>query len=207
MTVPPLLIATTNPGKLGEMRALLSGLGVELTDLSRLGLVLHVEEDGPDYGAIARGKAQAYAAASGLWTIADDTGLEVDALSGRPGVRSARLSTDDRSRREALLRLLARLPRPWTARFRCSAALAGPQGGIALGYGTCEGEIIPKPRGEHGFGYDPLFLVGETGMTMAELPLAEKNRISHRARAVHDLLATLASGALPGSPLSGRAKD
>ena len=198
----PLLIATTNAGKLGELKTLLSGQGVVLTDLRQVDLDLAVVEDGPDYDSIARKKATLYAAASGLWTIADDTGLEVDALGGAPGVRTARLSEDDASRRARLLQLLAAHPRPWTARFRCSVALAGSRGQAAVGRGACEGEIIPQERGDHGFGYDPIFLVAGTPHTMAELPAAEKNRVSHRARAVHDLLAHLGRGALPGAPLS-----
>jgi len=205
--LPPLLIATTNAGKLGELKTLLSGQGVVLTDLRQVDLDLAVVEDGPDYDSIARKKATLYAAASGLWTIADDTGLEVDALGGAPGVRTARLSEDDASRRARLLQLLAPHPRPWTARFRCSVALAGSRGQAAVGRGVCEGEIIPQERGDHGFGYDPIFLVAGTPHTMAELPAAEKNRVSHRARAVHDLLAHLGRGALPGAPLSPLALD
>ena len=191
MPLPPLLIATTNLGKLGELKTLLAGQGVELTYLRQVDLDLAVVEDGPDYDSIARRKATLYAAASGLWTIADDTGLEVDALGGAPGVRTARLSEDDASRRAKLLQLLAAHPRPWTARFRCSVALAGPRGEIAIGRGDCEGEILPEERGDHGFGYDPIFLVAGTHYTMAELPLIEKNRLSHRARAVRALLPEL----------------
>ena len=200
--MPPLLIATTNLGKLGELQILLASRGVVLTDLRQVDLDLAVVEDGPDYDTIARRKATLYAAASGLWTIADDTGLEVDALGGAPGVRTARLSEDDASRRAKLLQLLTAHPRPWTARFRCTVALAGSRGQTAVGRGVCEGEIIPQERGDHGFGYDPIFLVAGTHYTMAELPLIEKNRLSHRARAVHDLLAHLGRGALPGAPLS-----
>jgi len=200
--LPPLLIATTNLGKLSELKALLADQGLELTDLLQLGMDLAVAEDGPDYDSIAHRKATLYAAASGLWTIADDTGLEVDALAGAPGVRSARLSQDDPSRRAELLRLLAAHPRPWTARFRCSVALAGPRGEVALGRGDCGGEIVTQERGDSGFGYDPIFQEAGTQRTLAELPALEKNQISHRARAVHDLLARLARGALPGSPLS-----
>lgn len=189
--MPPLLIATTNLGKLGELKILLAGRGLELTDLRQIDLDLAVVEDGPDYDSIARRKATLYAAASGLWTIADDTGLEVDALGGAPGVRTARLSEDDASRRAKLLQLLAAHPRPWTARFRCSVALAGPRGEVAIGRGDCEGEILPEERGDHGFGYDPIFLVAGTHYTMAELPLIEKNRLSHRARAVRALLPEL----------------
>jgi len=197
---PRLLVASTNPGKLRELSSLLAGLDLEIADLRSLGLALEVPEEGPDYASIARFKAETYARASGLWTLADDTGLEVDALGGAPGLRSARLSGDDVSRRARLLDLLAAHPRPWSARFRCAAALAGPQGEVAVGQGTCEGEIIAEERGQHGFGYDPLFLVAGTGMTMAELPLPQKNLLSHRARAVHDLMARLAERPLPGAP-------
>jgi XTP/dITP diphosphohydrolase len=199
-----LLLATTNPGKRSELILLLAGLPIELTDPIRLGLELEVPEDGPDYAAIATTKATAYARASGLWTIADDTGLEVDALAGAPGLRSARLAKDDSARRQALLALLAPHPRPWTARFRCAVALAAPQGEAVLGHGACDGEILPEARGDHGFGYDPLFLVAGTGQTMAEMLPDAKNRLSHRARAVHDLLERLARNPLPAGPFSPR---
>jgi XTP/dITP diphosphohydrolase len=191
---------------LGELKTLLANRGLHLTDLRQLGLDLTVAEDGPDYNSIAGEKARLYAAASGLWTIADDSGLEVDALAGAPGVRTARLSQDDPSRRAALLKLLAGHPRPWTARFRCAVALAGPAGESAIGRGACEGEVIPQERGQHGFGYDPIFLVDGTTWTMAELPLEQKNQLSHRAHAVHDLLAQLARGSTPDSPLSPPAR-
>ncbi len=192
--MPTLLIATHNPGKRREMEALLRDLGLHLVDLPTLGTENALEETGADYAANARLKAMTYAQASGLWTLADDTGLEVDALSGAPGLHSARLlgpGHSDAERRQALLRLLRPHPRPWTARFRCTVALASPEGRIDLAEGTCPGEIIPEERGEHGFGYDPIFLVAGLGRTMAELPLAEKNQISHRARAVCALLPTL----------------
>ncbi|HSR48987.1 MAG TPA: RdgB/HAM1 family non-canonical purine NTP pyrophosphatase [Anaerolineales bacterium] len=198
-----LLLATTNPGKLAELRALVLGAGAPLTDLAELRLDLTVPEDGDSYAEIALTKAAAYAAASGLWTLADDTGLEVDALNGAPGVRSARLAGDDETRRRKLLARLAPFPRPWAARFRCSIVLASPDGASAVGHGTCEGEIIPEARGEHGFGYDPIFLVTGTRRTMAELRLAEKNVVSHRARAVADLRRALREGALSGAPLTG----
>jgi len=202
--LPTLLIATTNLGKLRELTALLGNLGVELTDLMRLRLDLAVAEDDPDYDSIARKKAMRYASASGLWTVADDTGLEVDALDGAPGVRTARLSGDDRSRRSKLLALLTGHPRPWTARFRCSVALASPAGEALVGRGVCEGEMIPVERGRQGFGYDPIFLVAGTSRTMAELPMGEKNQISHRARAVRELQARLERGELPNSPICPR---
>lgn len=192
--MPTLLLATHNPGKRREMEALLRELNLLLLDLPALGIEHVVAETGADYAANARLKAMAYAQASGLWTLADDTGLEVDALGGAPGLRSARLlgpGHSDAERRQALLRLLRPHPRPWTARFRCAVALASPSGEVDLAEGMCPGEIIPEERGEHGFGYDPIFLVAGLGHTMAELPLAEKNQVSHRARAVHALLPTL----------------
>lgn len=186
-----LLLATTNRGKLAELLDLLARTPARLTDLAQIGLDLEVPEEGQDYGEIALFKAVAYAAASGLWTVADDTGLEVDALHGEPGVRSARLAGGDEARRAALLERLAPYPRPWTARFRCAVALATPRGDSAVALGTCEGEMIPQARGENGFGYDPIFLVAGTGYTMAELPLRQKNRLSHRAHAVEALLPEL----------------
>lgn len=189
-----LLIATRNPGKHREMETLLRDLSLHLVDLSALGIEIALEETGADYSANARLKAMTYAQASGLWTLADDTGLEVDALGGAPGLHSARLlgpGYTDAERRQALLCLLRPHPRPWTARFRCAVALASPEGRVELAEGTCLGEIIPEERGEHGFGYDRIFLVAGLRRTMAELPLAEKNQISHRARAVCALLPTL----------------
>jgi XTP/dITP diphosphohydrolase len=179
-----LLLATTNPGKLKEMRALLAHLEIPLSDPIALGLDLEVEEDGADYAANATAKAAAFAKASGIWALADDTGLEVDALGGEPGLHSRRVAGNDPERRQRLLTLLAPFPRPWTAVFRCAVALAGPDEAVAVAHGECPGEILPAARGTGGFGYDPLFLVAGTKQTMAELSLEEKNRISHRARAV-----------------------
>src|SRR3990170_980541 len=196
-----LLIATTNPGKLAELQALLSRSGAVLTDLRQTGIDLSVPEEGGDYAENALAKALAYAQASGLWTLADDTGLEVDALGGAPGLRSARLAEDDAARRASLLERLAKHPRPWTARFRSAVVLASPTGERAFGDGICYGEIIPDARGENGFGYDPLFVVAGTGQTMAELPFEVKNRLGHRAGAVNHLLARLRRGALPTAPL------
>jgi len=191
---PAVLLATTNPGKLREMRSLMEHVVLRLADPAMLGLTLQVEESGEDYAENARLKAQAFATASGWFTLADDTGLEVDALEGAPGLHSARLlqpGASDAERRARLLELLAPCPRPWPARFRCAMALAGPDGRIDLASGECLGEIVPSPRGEAGFGYDPLFEVEHTGRTMAELALPEKNQISHRARALQALLPVL----------------
>lgn len=183
-----LLIATQNRGKRKEIQALLEGSGIELIFPSEINIDLDVAETGSTYAENAALKAQAYAQASGLFTLADDSGLEVDRLDGQPGLHSARFAPQpdatDADRRSYLLKKLASQPRPWDAQFHCVVALATPKGECHFVEGTCPGEIIPHERGEHGFGYDPIFLVKSTGKTMAELSMAEKNKLSHRARAV-----------------------
>lgn len=185
-----LLLATTNQGKLKEFQSLLADLPIELITPDQVGLRLTVPEDHPTYAENAVQKALAFAQASGLPTLADDTGLEVDALEGAPGLHSARYhpqaGASDADRRAYLLENLqkSRAPRPWLARFRAVVALVTPEGEIHTAEGECLGEIIPEERGTHGFGYDPIFLVREAGRTMAELSMEEKNRLSHRARAV-----------------------
>jgi len=188
----PLLLATTNPGKLRELRALLDPYGIKLVDPRQAGLPdLQVDETGSTYLENATLKALAFLAASGLASLADDSGLEVDALDGEPGLRSARYSpvpgADDRSRRRQLLGRLASCPQPWSARFQCTLAVALPDGGLISASGTCEGLIVPDERGAGGFGYDPIFFFPEIGKTMAELDLPAKNEISHRADAIHAL--------------------
>jgi XTP/dITP diphosphohydrolase len=182
-----LLLATNNHGKLKEFLHIYQDLPLELLIPSQLNLVLEVEENGKTYAENAELKAKAFARASGLLTLADDSGLEVDALDGRPGIHSARYSplpgANDADRRTFLIKNLQGKSRPWTARFRCVIAIAKPSGEILFAEGICPGEIIPEERGEQGFGYDPIFLLPELGLTMAELPVEEKNRISHRARA------------------------
>lgn len=182
-----LLLATNNHGKLKEFLHIYQGLPVELVIPSQLNLVLEVEESGSTYAENAALKARAFAEASGLFSLADDSGLEVDALGGQPGVHSARYATlpgaDDANRRKYLLKNLRGKPRPWIARFRCVIAIGIPGGEVLFAEGVCPGEIIPEERGEQGFGYDPIFLLPEMGLTMAELPVDEKNRLSHRARA------------------------
>jgi XTP/dITP diphosphohydrolase len=183
-----LLLATSNAGKLRELRALLGNLELQLVSPAELGLRLHVEEDGETYAANASKKAEAFCQASGLVCLADDSGLEVDALGGEPGLRSARYlpgpGAQDADRRSYLLRKLAGRPRPWLARFRAAVAIASPGSSVGNAEGECRGEIIADERGDGGFGYDRIFLVEGTGLTMAELPMEQKNRISHRARAV-----------------------
>lgn len=182
-----LLIATHNRGKLIEYQGLLAGLPLELVTLDDVGLRDDIEENGATFAENARLKAIAYARRSNLLTLADDSGLEVDALGGEPGVRSKRYAGENKSdaeRNAFLLNKLREVPREKrSARFRCAIALASPQGQVWESQGTCEGEIIYAPRGTHGFGYDPIFYFPERGVTMAELPTAEKNKISHRARA------------------------
>ena len=183
-----LLLATTNKGKIRELHSILDSLGVDLVTPADMGLNLEVHEDGSTYAENATKKAIAFAQASGLTSLADDSGLEVDALDGAPGLYSARYSpkpgANDKDRRDFLLRNLANAPHPWTARFRATVAVAGPGGGVEWAEGICEGEIISEERGTGGFGYDPIFLLPELKQTMAELPEATKNRLSHRARAV-----------------------
>ena len=196
-----LLIATNNQGKLKEFQELLTGMDVELITPAQIGLDLDVLEDGQTYAENATKKAIAFATASGLISLADDSGLEVDALDGAPGLYSARYGAlplnpkelggagggqkklSDGERRKYLISKLQDKPRPWTARFRATIAIA-KNGDVQLSEGICEGEIIPEERGTNGFGYDPIFLFPELGRTMAELSMDEKNRLSHRARAV-----------------------
>ncbi|HUS84475.1 MAG TPA: RdgB/HAM1 family non-canonical purine NTP pyrophosphatase [Anaerolineales bacterium] len=191
-----LLLASRNMGKCREMRVLLQPLGVEIIDVFELGNDVYVDEIGKTYAENASLKAGVFAEHFQIWAIGDDTGLEVDALDGAPGLHSARLAGpggSDGDRRKTLLSLLGAHSRPWTARFRCVVALAGPEGGIDLAEGACEGEIIPDERGDGGFGYDPIFLIKGFGRTMAEISPEEKNRVSHRARAVQALFPTLIS--------------
>jgi XTP/dITP diphosphohydrolase len=183
-----LLIASSNPGKLLELNALLDGLDLELVVPEQLGLHLKVDERGGTYAENAALKAIAYAHVSGLLTLADDSGLEVDVLDGAPGIRSARFSpktgATDADRRAYLLEQLRSFSPPWLAHFHCAVALATPEGEVKFAEGNCFGVIIPEERGSQGFGYDPIFLIPELGKTMAELNMVEKNQISHRARAV-----------------------
>jgi XTP/dITP diphosphohydrolase len=183
-----ILLATTNHGKLREFRSLLKGLPIDSVSPGDINLTLDVPETGDTYAENAALKARAYYTTSGLTVLADDTGLEVDALDGAPGLHSARFSSlpgaTDADRRAKLLRELAEKPRPWLARFQCVVAVAAPGREIELFHGSVEGEIIPEERGEHGFGYDRLFFIPAAGKTLAELDLAEKNAFSHRAVAV-----------------------
>jgi XTP/dITP diphosphohydrolase len=192
-----MLLASTNKGKLQEIQDLLDGIDTELFLPSDLGLNLEVEEHGSTYAENAALKAQAFALASGLLCLADDSGLEVDVLGGEPGLHSARYSPQpgatDADRRHYLLEKLQGRPRPWTAHFHCTLALALPDGTLHFAEGDCPGEIIPEERGDNGFGYDPIFVMSGLGRTMSELSMAEKNQLSHRARAVHAALPLIAA--------------
>ncbi|MBI5489268.1 MAG: RdgB/HAM1 family non-canonical purine NTP pyrophosphatase [Deltaproteobacteria bacterium] len=196
-----LLIATQNRGKARELERMLEGLPVELVLPADVGLALDVEETGATFEANAELKARAFAAEAGLPTLADDSGLVVDALDGRPGVHSARYAGPPRSDRRNLEKLLAELrdvtDERRSARFVCVTALAVPPAGqpfagaapgeVSFFRGTCEGRIIREPRGTDGFGYDPVFVPEGLALTFAELPAGEKDARSHRGRAIDAL--------------------
>jgi XTP/dITP diphosphohydrolase len=195
------VVATRNRGKLREIAALLAGAGLDLCTIDEVAPGAELREDADTFEENALAKARQAAAATGLPALADDSGLEVDALRGAPGVRSARYAaeegaagnSDDARNNAKLLAALRDVPAGRRqARFRCVAAFVDPARGIEMARdGVCEGEILTDPRGDGGFGYDPLFLVPRLGRTMAELPLDEKNRLSHRAAAFRALAAAL----------------
>ena len=184
---PKLLLATNNQAKVREYKSLLSSLPYELVTLAEQGLTVIVNEVGESLEENARLKATVLAASSQLLTLADDSGLEVDALGGEPGRLSARYAGENASDRERINYLLVRLNGiPWekrTARFRCIIALATPDEKVEFCSGECQGFITFAPKGEHGFGYDPVFYLPELDKTMAELPLTLKNQVSHRGQA------------------------
>jgi len=190
-----LLLATTNRGKVREYRSLLNGLSFELVTPDELGINITVKEDYPSYEDNASIKAIAYARASGLITLADDSGLEVDALGGAPGIRSARAAGEAAGDKERIEHLLARLKgvplEKRTTRFKCVIAIATLKGIVELCHGECQGLIASEPRGENGFGYDPVFYLAEFKKTMAELPLDLKNKISHRGKAAREAYSIL----------------
>lgn len=202
-----LVLATRNRGKIKELSALLAPLGYEVVSLEDFPGVPEVPEDGATFAENAVKKATAVARHTGHLVLADDSGLEVDCLGGAPGVLSARFAGEhgnDRANNEKLLALLAGVPtEKRTARFRCVVAVATPAGEVWTAEGSCEGIIADAPRGEGGFGYDPLFYVPELGKTFAELEPEVKNRLSHRARALAgawEILARLArSGSSPAA--------
>ncbi len=177
-----LLIATGNPGKLSEYRALLAGCGFELE-----GLETGVAEDADSYAVNATLKAEAASSAGGAPALGDDSGLEVVALGGFPGLQSARLASTQDERHQLLFARLQGVPRPWRARFVCALALAVPERPTRVFIGEREGEVVESRSGGTGFGYDPVFLVPEVGKTFAEMTPDEKHRWSHRGAAVKAL--------------------
>lgn len=183
-----LVIATGNTGKLREYRELLADTGFELVAFDS-----GVDEVGETYAENAQLKAETATTRSGLPALGDDSGVEVEALGGFPGIRSARLGPSQKARTAELLERLEGRPRPWDARFVCVIALAAPSHPTQFFEGECRGEVVPEWRGEAGFGYDPVFLVPGTGKTFGEMTPEEKRLYSHRARAVRALLE---SGAL-----------
>jgi XTP/dITP diphosphohydrolase len=190
-----LLLATNNPGKVAEIKALLAGLDLAILTPLEAGIHLEVTEDGRTYAENASKKAVAFARAGQLIALGDDSGLEVEALDGQPGVHSHRFiplpDATDADRRKYLLGRLQDKGRPWPAHFHAAIAIAWPSGIVRLAEGRCDGEIIPQERGHNGFGYDPIFYIPDLGHTMAELGMDEKNRLSHRARAVQNALPVL----------------
>jgi len=186
-SMPELLLASANPGKIREYRSLLDGLGYQIVTLADQGAAGVVIESGDSYEQNASLKATAHAESAQLVTVADDSGLEVDAINGEPGIYSARFAGKDATDSDRIQSLLARLEGvPWeerTARFKCVIAVAIPGGELELCHGECQGIIALEPRGASGFGYDPVFYLPDLGKTMAELPLEVKNQLSHRARA------------------------
>jgi XTP/dITP diphosphohydrolase len=184
---PSLLLATNNKGKLREYQHLLRGIPFEIVTPADQSIAAEVKEIGRSFEENATLKATTFAALSGLLSLADDSGLEVDALGGEPGPLSHRYAGDNATDADRVAYLLAKLKgvpeNLRAAQFRCVIAIAEPHGRVELFSGICPGVIIKEPRGTNGFGYDPIFYLPELGKTMAELTLGEKNRISHRARA------------------------
>lgn len=190
-----LLLATNNEAKVREYKSLLHDLPYELVTLAEQGITAVVSEVGESLEENARLKATVLATKSQLLAMADDSGLAVDALGGEPGRLSARYAGEGASDRDRINYLLARLKGvPWekrSARFQCVIAIATPDGKVEFCFGECHGFITFAPRGEHGFGYDPVFYLPELDKTMAELPLTLKNQVSHRGRAARQVYRVL----------------
>lgn len=190
------IAATNNPGKMAEMRRILERMGHTVRSQREAGVTLEPEENGTTFAENARIKARAICEAASTATIADDSGLCVDALDGRPGVYSARycgVHGDDEANNQLLLKELENVPEPRTAHYGAAIALCRPGHEPLIVYGACEGEILRAYRGEGGFGYDPLFYSKDLQMTFAEADAESKNRVSHRARAIQLLLEKLES--------------
>jgi XTP/dITP diphosphohydrolase len=191
--IEPLLVATTNPGKLREIRRALAGIPLRLLTLADVPSVAEPEETGRTFAENARVKAQAYATATGLVTVAEDSGLVIDAIGGRPGVESARYPGATYADKFAnLYGELAPHPRPWTARFVAAVACVEPRGACLFsGEGIVDGEIAPVPAGANGFGYDPIFFYPPFGHTLGEASDEQKLAVSHRGAAFRTFRAWL----------------
>jgi len=207
----PLLIATSNRGKQREVQAALTGLPVRLLALDQYPNVTPAVENGRTFQQNAERKALHYARWTGCWTLADDSGLEVDALDGAPGIYSARYAgaqADDVANNAKLIQELTRVPEePRTARFRCALALADASRILATATGTFEGVIVDQPRGSNGFGYDPHFFVPTYGRTAAEMSPEQKNRISHRGQALAAIRPRIAELLFRRNPLCADPSD
>lgn len=210
MSKASILIATTNHGKLREFQALLSGLRLQLENLDDHPTLPEVVENADTFEGNARLKALHYARLTGRWTLADDSGLEVDALGGRPGVYSSRYAGpggDAAANNAKLIRELSGVPQERrSARFICVAVLAEPSDVLATAFGRWEGVIVDEPRRHHGFGYDPHFLVPHYGITSAEMSPEQKNRLSHRGQALRAIRAEIERLLASGAP-SGAVED
>jgi len=198
-----LVLATANEAKFQEIVAILSDLRISFLSLASFRGYVPPIESGHTYAENASVKARAAARFTGTWALADDSGLEVDALGGRPGPHSSRFlgpGATDRDRNQRILEMLEGVPlERRAARFQCVVAVAGPEQELFLTHGTCEGVIAQAPVGGEGFGYDPIFVVSEQGITMASLPRDLKNRISHRALALEKMKPFLRSLSLSAS--------
>jgi len=192
-----MVIASTNQGKISEIRAAFQGLPVEIHSLAEFGTIPEVEETGKTFAENALLKARYYARQTGMACLADDSGLEVDALAGAPGVYSARFAGDaasDEDNNQKLLAALQGIPEVQrSARFRCVLAFQDANEAVLTADGTCAGRILEAPRGKGGFGYDPLFYMPELGATLSEISIAEKNAVSHRGQALKIMAKKLAA--------------
>ena len=189
------VLATANPGKLQEMREILSGLGLEVVSRDDVGIDFEVEETGANFMENALIKAQAICKASGLPAIADDSGLVIDALGGEPGVNTSSFGGEHltaRERNEFLLKIMENMEQR-SASFVCTIVCVFPDGGTISAQGDCRGEILRAPRGSGGFGYDPVFIADGMDKSMAELPAEEKNALSHRGKALRKMADLLQS--------------
>ncbi len=198
-----MIVATRNKGKIREIRGALKGLGLRILALSDFSDIPEIEEDGKSFTENALKKARFYSEYFGKLTIADDSGLEVDQLKGLPGIYSARFAGEGASRQEnnkKLLRAMQGIPiSKRGARFKCIIAVVSPNGWELTAEGSCKGRIGFRERGRRGFGYDPLFILPKRGKTMAELSLEEKNKISHRGKALKKLKKIITNFQAPAS--------